>query len=107
HGSFATRSRHAQSSRAANADRAARWPRRGVLIADWGKRAPPHAILRVLSAPGFPPFLWRRRGAHSGKSWRQPMLDLILRGGDVVTPEGVVRCDVAIKGETIAALTVS
>jgi dihydropyrimidinase len=35
------------------------------------------------------------------------MLDLILRGGDVVTPEGVVRCDVAIKGETIAALTVS
>jgi len=33
------------------------------------------------------------------------MLDLIIRGGDVVTPEGVVRCDVAIQGETIAALT--
>ena len=33
------------------------------------------------------------------------MLDLILRGGDVVTPQGVVRCDVAIKGETIAAVT--
>jgi dihydropyrimidinase len=32
------------------------------------------------------------------------MLDLIIRGGDVVTPQGVVRCDVAIKGETIAAL---
>ncbi|HEX2335772.1 MAG TPA: amidohydrolase family protein [Hyphomicrobiaceae bacterium] len=32
------------------------------------------------------------------------MLDLIIRGGDVVTPQGVVRCDVAIKGESIAAL---
>src|SRR5882672_12731836 len=32
------------------------------------------------------------------------MLDLIIRGGDVVTPQGVVRCDVAISGETIAAL---
>jgi dihydropyrimidinase len=35
------------------------------------------------------------------------MLDLILRGGDVVTPQGVVRCDVGIKGETIAALAAS
>ena len=32
------------------------------------------------------------------------MLDLLIRGGDVVTPQGVVRCDVAIKGESIAAL---
>src|SRR5690349_22560440 len=32
------------------------------------------------------------------------MLDLIVRGGDVVTPQGVARCDVAIKGETIAAV---
>jgi dihydropyrimidinase len=32
------------------------------------------------------------------------MLDLIVRGGDVVTPEGVVRCDVAISGETVAAV---
>jgi dihydropyrimidinase len=32
------------------------------------------------------------------------MLDLIIRGGDVVTPQGVIRCDVAIAGETIAAL---
>jgi dihydropyrimidinase len=32
------------------------------------------------------------------------MLDLIIRGGDVVTPQGVARCDVAISGETIAAL---
>src|SRR6266852_1566073 len=32
------------------------------------------------------------------------MFDLIIRGGDVVTPEGVVRCDVAIAGETIAAI---
>ena len=32
------------------------------------------------------------------------MFDLIIRGGDVVTPQGVVRCDVAIAGETIAAI---
>jgi len=32
------------------------------------------------------------------------MLDLIIRGGDVVTPQGVIRCDVAVAGETIAAL---
>jgi len=32
------------------------------------------------------------------------MFDLIIRGGDVVTPEGVVRCDVAVTGETIAAI---
>src|SRR5947199_382199 len=30
------------------------------------------------------------------------MFDLIIRAGDVVTPEGVVRCDVAVAGETIA-----
>ena len=34
------------------------------------------------------------------------MLDLIIRGGDVVTPQGVIRCDIAIAGETIAAITV-
>src|SRR5215470_11198202 len=32
------------------------------------------------------------------------MLDLIIRGGEVVTPQGALRCDVAIAGETIAAL---
>src|ERR1700730_558405 len=32
------------------------------------------------------------------------MFDLMIRGGDVVTPEGVVRCDVAVAGETIAAI---
>src|SRR5260370_19843175 len=32
------------------------------------------------------------------------MLDLIIRGGDVVTPQGVVRSDVAIAGETITAI---
>ena len=32
------------------------------------------------------------------------MLDMIIRGGDVVTPQGVGKCDVAIKGETIAAV---
>jgi dihydropyrimidinase len=32
------------------------------------------------------------------------VLDMIIRGGDVVTPQGVAKCDVAIKGETIAAV---
>jgi dihydropyrimidinase len=32
------------------------------------------------------------------------MFDLIIRGGDVVTPQGVVACDVAVAGETIAAI---
>src|SRR5437773_3215521 len=32
------------------------------------------------------------------------MFDLIIRGGDVVTPEGVVRCDVAVAGEPNAAI---
>ena len=31
------------------------------------------------------------------------MLDIIIRGGDVVTPEGVTQCDVAIAGGAIAA----
>src|ERR1700704_5561714 len=35
------------------------------------------------------------------------MFDLIIRGGEVVTPEGVVSCDVAVAGETIAALAAS
>ena len=33
------------------------------------------------------------------------MFDTIIHGGDVVTPQGVVRCDIAIAGETIAAIT--
>src|SRR2546429_6550465 len=33
------------------------------------------------------------------------MFDLIICSGDVVTPEGVVRCDVAVAGEAIAAIT--
>jgi len=33
------------------------------------------------------------------------MLDLIITGGDVVTPQGVAKCDVAVSGETIAAIT--
>src|ERR1700675_3085693 len=32
------------------------------------------------------------------------MLDTIIRGGDVATPQGVMQCDVAIAGETIAAV---
>src|SRR5262249_48170626 len=35
------------------------------------------------------------------------MFDLMIRGGDVVTPEGVVRCDVAVVGETIAEIATS
>ena len=33
------------------------------------------------------------------------MLDTIILGGDVVTPQGVVQGDVAIAGETIAGVT--
>ena len=29
------------------------------------------------------------------------MLDIIIRGGDVVTPQGVAICDVAIAGEAL------
>src|SRR5215813_13026631 len=36
---------------------------------------------------------------------RGGMLDTIIRGGNVVTPEGVHQCDVAISGEIIAAVT--
>jgi dihydropyrimidinase len=32
------------------------------------------------------------------------MLDLVIRGGDVVLPHGVDRCDLGIKGEVIAAV---
>jgi len=32
------------------------------------------------------------------------MLDLIIRGGDVVTPHGVVHGDVVVAGEKIAAV---
>ncbi len=32
------------------------------------------------------------------------MLELLIRGGDVVTPEGIAKCDVGIAGETIAAI---
>ncbi len=32
------------------------------------------------------------------------MLELLIQGGDVVTPEGVARCDVGIAGESIAAI---
>src|SRR5213594_1355065 len=35
---------------------------------------------------------------------RTAMLDLVIRGGDVVTPQGVGRWDVAIEGERIVAL---
>src|SRR2546425_10885777 len=33
------------------------------------------------------------------------MLDLLVRGGEVVTPEGPGRWDVGIRGETIAAIS--
>jgi dihydropyrimidinase len=35
------------------------------------------------------------------------MLDLLIRGGDVVTPQGTLKCDVAVVGETIAAVAAS
>ena len=35
------------------------------------------------------------------------MFDLIIRGGDVVTPQGVVCSDVAVAGETIVAIAAS
>src|SRR5579864_406022 len=35
------------------------------------------------------------------------MFDLIIRGGDVVTPQGVVHGDVAVAGEAIAAIAAS
>jgi hypothetical protein len=31
------------------------------------------------------------------------MFDLMIRGGDVVTPEGVVRCDVAVAEDYVTA----
>ena len=33
------------------------------------------------------------------------MLDHLIRGGNVVTPQGVIQGDVAIKGESIVAVT--
>src|SRR5438270_10732653 len=33
-----------------------------------------------------------------------PTWDLLIRGGDVVTPDGVRRLDIAIEGDTIAEL---
>jgi dihydropyrimidinase len=35
------------------------------------------------------------------------MLELLIQGGDVVTPEGVARCDIGIAGESIAAIAAS
>src|SRR5882672_8560916 len=35
---------------------------------------------------------------------RTVMLDLVIRGGDVVTPQGVGRWDVGVEGERIVAL---
>src|SRR5262249_11663314 len=60
----------------------------------------------------------RRRRAHPARQLRRRpreaaraalrggvvMLDIVIRGGEVVTPDGVVVADVAIQGETIAAV---
>src|SRR5438034_9075784 len=35
------------------------------------------------------------------------MLTLLIQGGDVVTPQGVAKCDVAVAGESIAAIAAS
>jgi dihydropyrimidinase len=66
---------------------------------------PVPASAGVAPAAAFGLFRCGRLVQTSANSGGSQMLDLILRGGDVVTPEGVVRCDVAIQGETIAALT--
>src|SRR5262245_41841668 len=52
------------------------------------------------------PLRSRRVGAHSTRSQRSggPMLDLIVRGGDVVLPQGVEKCDIGIAKELIAAV---
>src|SRR5215467_6566708 len=41
---------------------------------------------------------------HAKPTGGAPMLDLIVRGGDVVVPQGVVRCDLGINKEAIAVV---
>src|SRR5215471_21016323 len=46
----------------------------------------------------------RRRPFFTTQTGAGAMLDLIIRGGDVVTPQGVGKWDVAVKGERIVAV---
>src|SRR5262249_34575750 len=41
---------------------------------------------------------------HAKRTGGAPMLDLIVRGGGVVVPQGVVRCDLGINKEAIAVV---
>src|SRR5262249_6503755 len=77
------------------------WPRGHAVWRGPGRGSTGLASTRDISAFSAAPG-WCKLAR---KAWRQHMLDLIIRGGDVVTPEGVVRCDVAIKGERIVALS--
>src|SRR5262249_31953218 len=75
--------------------------------------------------PGSPPRFWlwrcRARGVANGQGARPVkirvlllqllllretmMLQLAIKGGDVVTPQGVIRCDVGISGEKIVVIS--
>src|SRR2546422_11742128 len=57
-------------------------------------------VQHVVQGPGPRP----RRKARDDVMGGRAMLDLLIRGGDVVTPQGVGRWDVAIEGERIVAL---
>src|SRR6266849_1725350 len=57
-------------------------------------------VQHVAEGPGPRP----RRRARDDVMGGRAMLDLLIRGGDVVTPQGVGRWDVAIEGERIVAL---
>ena len=60
----------------------------------------------LLDTGVLPGYRWHAlaRAGSKRRATGEPMLDLIIRGGDVVTPQGVARCDVGVKGETIAAV---
>src|ERR1017187_523355 len=53
------------------------------------------------------PKMWRPRSRPvrvSWNKWSECMADQIIRGGTLVTPEGLLRADVAIENGTIAAI---
>src|SRR5690242_15979044 len=43
-------------------------------------------------------------GTGSSRGWRRGMSDLIVRGGCVVTPRGVIAADIAIEDARISAI---
>src|SRR5881396_3158528 len=48
--------------------------------------------------------LWRWTQWTRRTEWRRDMTDVIIRGGTVVTPEGIVEADVAIEDGRISAI---